>query len=72
MGELLVFVWMYIGCAVVAAHADVLSEKMISEIKSEKIELSRFSLGLNMAIYAVAWPLLLLLLLLFRPQGGDK
>lgn len=57
----LMFLWMYAGTMTVAAYSDVLSQKTIKDIKGEKIELSRFSLGLNMAIYAIPWPLTILM-----------
>lgn len=53
----MVFAYMFIGCAVVCAHADELSDVVIKDIKAEpKVEMSRTSIGLNMSVFAVIWP----------------
>lgn len=62
MTAFMVFAYMFIGCAVVCAYADQLADVVMKDIDAEpKVEMSRTSIGLNMAVFAVIWPALFLL-----------
>ena len=58
---LLIVAWMQIGLAVVCAHSDWLRERTIKEIEAHDIPVTRLSIGLNMMVYGIAWPMVLAL-----------